>query len=66
MYIDVDGNEYQSYKNYANSPELDSYNIYIKLLSGVRTPQNDEERKLKEWMDEMHAQGKIVETEFNF
>ena len=61
MYIDVDGNEYQSYKDYANSPELDSYNIYIKLLSGVRTPQNDEERKLKEWMDEMHAQGKIID-----
>ena len=52
--------------DYVNSPELDSYTIFIKLLSGVRTPQNDEEKKMKEWMDEMHAQGKIIETDFNF
>ena len=66
MYIDADGNKYESYKDYVNSPELDSYTIFIKLLSGVRTPQNDEEKKMKEWMDEMHAQGKIIETDFNF
>jgi len=66
MYIDADGNKYESYMDYVNSPEFDSYTVFIKLLSGVRTPQNDEEKKMKEWMDEMHAQGKIIETDFNF
>lgn len=66
MFIDPDGNKYESYKDYVNSPDLDPETVYLKLLSGSRTPQNDEERKLKEWMDEMHAQGKIVETDFNF
>jgi hypothetical protein len=48
MYIDADGNKYESYKDYVNSPELDSYSIYIKLLAGVRTPQNDEEKRFLE------------------
>ena len=48
MYIDADGNKYESYKDYVDSPDLDPETVYVKLLSGVRTPQNDEERsKLK-------------------
>lgn len=66
MYIDADGNKYESYKDYVNSPDLDSETIYIKLLSGARTPQNDEERKIKAEMDEIIANGGIVETILNF
>ena len=66
MYIDADGNKYESYKDYVDSPDLDPENIYVKLLSGVRTPQKDEERKIKAEMDEIIANGGIVETNFNF
>lgn len=66
MYIDADGNKYESYKEYANSPDLDLENIYIKLLAGVRTPQNDFERKVKAEMDEIIANGGIVEINLNF
>ena len=66
MYIDVDGNKYKSYKDYVNSPDLDPENIYIKLLAGVRTPQNDKERTIKAEMDEIIANDGIVETYLNF
>lgn len=62
MYKDADGFIYESYLDYINSPNLDPENIYIKLLAGVRTPQNEEERRMKEEMDEILAQGLIVET----
>ena len=66
MYIDVDGNKYESYKYYVNSPDLDPETVYFKLLSGSRTPQNEEERKIKAEMDEIIANGGIVETNLNF
>lgn len=66
MYIDIDGNKYKSYKDYVNSPDLDPETVYIKLLSGVRTPQNNEERKIKAEMNEIIANGGIVETSLNF
>ena len=66
MYIDIDGNRYESYKDYANSPDLEPEDIYIKLLSGARTPQNDEERKIKAEMDGIIAKGGIVETNIKF
>ena len=66
MYIDVDGNKYNSYEDYANSPDLDLEVIYIKLAAGVRTPQNEYEMKLKSQMDEIIANGGTVETNLNF
>ncbi len=65
MYIDADGNKYESYKDYVDSPDLDPETVYIKLLSGARTPQNEEERKIKAEMDEIIANGGIVETNIN-
>lgn len=66
MYIDADGNKYESYKDYVDSPDLYPETVYIKLLSEAMTPQNDEERKIKDEMDEIHARGEIVETSLNF
>lgn len=37
MYKDPDGNFYDSYEDYVNSPDLDPETVYIKLLSGSRT-----------------------------
>lgn len=44
MYIDTDGNKYESYKDYVNSPDLDLETVYLKLLSGSRPPQSEDER----------------------
>lgn len=66
MYIDPDGKKYNSYMDYVNSPDLDTETIYIKLLAGVRTPQNETERRIREQMDEIIANGGIVETSLNF
>ena len=66
MYIDTDGNKYESYKDYVDSPDLDPETVYLKLLSGSRTPQSEEERNIKAEMDEIIANGGIVETNINF
>jgi hypothetical protein len=66
MYLGIDGKLYKSYKEYANSPDLDPEDIYYKLLAGVRTPQNEYEKKVKAEMDEIIANGGIVETNLNF
>ena len=66
MYLGIDGKLYKSYKEYANSPDLDPEDIYYKLLAGVRTPQNEYEMKLKSQMDEIIANGGTVETILNF
>lgn len=66
MYIDTDGNKYESYKDYVNSPDLDLETVYLKLLSGSRPPQSEDERRIKAEMDEIHARGEIVETNLNF
>ena len=64
MYKDVFGNTYESYEEYVNSPNLDTDLVYIKLWRGERTPQNDEERRIKQELDEMKANG--LTPEFNF
>ena len=48
MYKDPLGNEYASYDEYVNSPDLDSDLILMNLLRGVRTPQNEEEKIWKQ------------------
>ena len=60
-YIDSDGNVYDSYKAYCNSPDLDSYTVMLKLHSGVRTPQNDYEQKLLKEMREIEANGGVID-----
>ena len=66
MYIDIDGNTYQSKEDYYNSPDLELEDIYMYLLSGKRTPQNESESEIKAEMDKIQASGGIVETSLNF
>ena len=60
-YTDSDGNVYDSYEAYCNSPDLDSYTVMLKLHSGARTPQNDYERKLLKEMREIEAHGGTID-----
>lgn len=64
MYKDPLGNTYASYEEYVNSPDLDNDLICIKLWRGERTPQNDEEIRIKKELDEMDRKGLV--PEFNF
>lgn len=59
MYKDPLGNEYASYDEYVNSPDLDSDLILMNLLRGVRTPQNEEEKMWKQELDEIKRRGKV-------
>lgn len=65
MYKDVFGKTYESYEDYVNSPDLDTDLVYIKLWRGERTPQNDEERRIKKELDEMKAKGQTPEFYFD-
>lgn len=65
MYKDVFGNTYESYEDYVNSPDLDTDFVYIKLWRGERTPQNDEERRIKKELDDMKAKGQTPEFYFD-
>lgn len=56
-YTDSDGNVYESYEAYCNSPDLDTYTIMLKLHAGSRTPQNDFERGLLKEMQEIESSG---------
>ena len=64
MYKDPLGNTYASYEEYVNSPNLDTDLICIKLWRGERTPQNDEEIRIKKELDEIKRKGLV--PEFNF
>lgn len=44
-YIDEFGKEYESYKVYCNSPDLDSDLIYCYLARGERESQNEKEER---------------------
>lgn len=56
-YISPDGDVYESYEAYCNSPDLDTYTIMLKLHNGIRKPQNDFERDLLKEMQEIEASG---------
>lgn len=45
MIKDALGNEYGSMEEYYNSPDLDDDLIYDYLAMGLRTPQNEVEKK---------------------
>lgn len=59
FYKDSDGNVYESYDAYCNSSELDDYTVMLKLWSGSRVPQNDDERKLLAQLEEIRLSGRI-------
>lgn len=61
LYTDSDGNVYESYEEYCNSPELDDYTVMLKLHSGSRKPQNDHERKLLDEMKEIERNGGVID-----
>lgn len=50
-FTDSEGNVYESYEAYCNSPDLDDYTVMLKLHSGSRKPQNDYERRLLEELE---------------
>ena len=56
-YISPDGDVYDSYEAYCNSPDLDDYTVMLKLWAGSRIPQNDFEKHLLKEMREIEAQG---------
>ena len=60
-YISIDGKSFKDYQEYCNSDDLDIDDKFRKLLSGSRTPQNDEERMWLENMRKLQEDGKIVE-----
>lgn len=65
LYTDPDGNVYESYEAYCNSPDLDDYTIMLKLHAGSRTPQNDYERALLKEMREIEERGGAIDFSEN-
>lgn len=65
MYKDELGNTYASYEEYVNSPFLDSDLVRLKLWKGERTTRNDEERRIKEELDELKHKGLSFELSFD-
>ena len=65
MYKDALGNTYASYKEYVNSPNLDMDLVYLKIWNGERTPQNDEEKRIKKELDAMKRKGLSLELDFD-
>lgn len=64
-YTDPDGNVYDSYEAYCNSPDLDAYTIMLKLHAGSRTPQNEWEESLLKEMKEIEARGELIDFSEN-
>ena len=60
-YISLDKKSYKDYQEYCNSDDLDIDDKFRKLLSGSRTPQNEDERTWLENMRKLQEDGKIVE-----
>ena len=64
-YISPDGDVYESYEAYCNSPDLDTYTIMLKLHNGIRKPQNDWERHLLKEMQDVEASGGQIDFSEN-
>ena len=60
-YTDSDGNVYESYEAYCNSPDLDTYTVMLYLHAGSRKPQNDFERLLLKEMQDIEARGEQID-----
>lgn len=64
-YYDCDGNYYESYEAYCNSPDLDTHTIMLKLHAGSRKPQNQFEQDLLQEMKEIEARGGTIDFSEN-
>ena len=64
-YTDSDGNLYESYEAYCNSPDLDDYTIMLKLHAGTRKPQNEFEEHLLQEMKDIEASGGLIDFSEN-
>lgn len=60
-YISPEGKTYKDFKAYCNSDDLETDDVFRKLLAGSRTPQNEEERKWLEEMRRLQSEGKIID-----
>jgi len=58
-YVSPDGDEYDSYEAYCNSPDLDTYTVMLKLWAGSRTPQNASEQRILEELEEIRRNGQV-------
>lgn len=56
------GNEFDTYEEYCQSKYIDLDEKCILLWRGDRIPQNEDERGLKEELDEFKRQGKSFEV----
>lgn len=65
MYTDIEGNTYESYEAYCNSPDLDLDIICCLLWRGKRKPQNQQEKRLKTELNQMKKEGKYPDFDFN-
>ena len=61
-WVDNLGNEFDTYEEYCQSKYIDLDEKCILLWQGFRKPQNDDERELKEELDEFERQGKSWEV----
>jgi hypothetical protein len=52
-------------KNYYNSMDFDLDIIFSYLAAGLRTPQNDEEKKYLKEIREIQQRGGNIELSFN-
>ena len=60
-YISPDGIEYEDYKAYCNSDDLELDDKFRKLLVGARAPQNDEEKTWLENMRKLQEEGRAID-----
>lgn len=61
-WVDNLGNEFDTYEEYCQSKYIDLDEKCILLWRGDRVPQNDDERELKEEIDEITKRGDSFEV----
>ena len=61
-WVDNLGNEFDTYEEYCQSKYISLDEICILLWQGFRTPQNENERKIKEEIDEITKRGDSFEV----
>ena len=64
-YTSPDGEVYDSYEAYCNSPDLDTNTIMLKLWAGSRNPQNESECRLLAELEEIRRNGGIPDCSEN-
>lgn len=64
-YISITGTEYNSYRDYCNSSDLDPDIIGVMLATNRRTPQNEYERELLDEINRLKAANIAIEFPSN-